>query len=200
MGAILHQRGILPLHGSTVTDGSRAVLITGDSGAGKSTLAVEFLKNGWKLVTDDVAAVENIDSVPTVRSSYPSQKLWEDTLKCYPKGEREIHSLYLREEREKYGVSVSDAFYGGSCPLSLIVRLVPADRPCCIQTVETMPRIDQLIRNTYRLYMIPPKQRQRHFQSCVTLAGKVPVALLIRQKGMQCVNTLYEMILKLLGA
>ena len=37
MGAILMQRGFMLLHGSCVTNGERAILITGDSGAGKST-------------------------------------------------------------------------------------------------------------------------------------------------------------------
>ena len=54
MGAVLHQRGYMPLHGSCVTDGTHAILITGDSGAGKSTLAAEFLRQGWYLLTDDV--------------------------------------------------------------------------------------------------------------------------------------------------
>ena len=54
MGAILVQRGFMLLHGSCVTDGTRSILITGDSGAGKSTLAAEFLKKGWKLLTDKI--------------------------------------------------------------------------------------------------------------------------------------------------
>ena len=41
MGAIHYQRGLMMLHGSCVTDGQRAILLTGDSGAGKSTLAAE---------------------------------------------------------------------------------------------------------------------------------------------------------------
>ena len=80
MGAILHQRGAMPLHGSCVTDGKRSILLTGDSGAGKSTLAAEFLRRGWKLITDDVSALYDIEGVPMVQSSYPSQKLWQDAL------------------------------------------------------------------------------------------------------------------------
>lgn len=199
MGAILHQRGFLPLHGSCVTDGKRSVLITGDSGAGKSTLAAEFLSHGWKLITDDVAAVYNIKETPIVQSSYPSQKLWEDSIEYYQKNKRDIHSLYFDENREKFGVNVSEYFYDGACPLNLIVRLIPSTSPCHIEPIGGMTRVDQLIKNTYRLYMIEQQDRENHFRSCVAMAQKVPMALVLRQVGVQCANTLYKMIRNYLG-
>ena len=85
MGAILVQRGYMLLHGSCVTNGKQSVLITGDSGAGKSTTAAEFLKHGWKLLTDDVTCIFDRDGVPMVQPSYPSQKLWQDALDRYLK-------------------------------------------------------------------------------------------------------------------
>lgn len=198
MGAILHQRGYMPLHGSCVTDGKHSVLITGDSGAGKSTLAAEFLSHGWKLLTDDVAPVYDIDSIPMVQSSYPSQKLWQDSLEHYKRQEEDIHSLYFNENREKFGVNVSEYFYDGSAPLSFVIRLIPADMPCTIQTMEGMTSVDQLMQNTYRSFMIAPENRERHFRRCVALANKVPMAYITRQNGMQCAATLYEMIMSYL--
>ena len=104
MGAILVQRGFMLLHGSCVTDGRHAILITGDSGAGKSTTAAEFLRRGWKLLTDDVTAVFDVEGTPTVQPSYPSQKLWRDALDRYEVSDDDVHSLYFSEEREKFGV------------------------------------------------------------------------------------------------
>lgn len=199
MGAILHQRGFMPIHGSCVTDGKRAILITGDSGAGKSTLAAEFLSRGWKLLTDDVSAVYNVEGTPMVRSSYPSQKLWQDAMDRYEKSGDDVHSLYFSEDREKFGVSVADSFFDGVSELSMVIRLLPADQPCSISPIEGMTRVDQLMRNTYRSFMIAPKDRPRHFQRCVTLSTKVPMALVIRENGKQCANTLYDMITDYLG-
>lgn len=199
MGAILHQRGYMPLHGSCVTNGTGSVLIVGDSGAGKSTLAAEFLSKGWKLLTDDVAAVSNLETTPIVQSSYPSQKLWQDSMEQYEKSDEDIHSLYTSESREKFGVNVSEYFYDGHCPLSMIVRLIPTDEPCHIEAIEGMTKLDQLMRNTYRSYMIAPENRERHFRRCAALAGKVPMMLVTRQKGVQCANILYEMIVNELG-
>ena len=194
MGAILHQRGYMPLHGSCVTDGRRSILITGDSGAGKSTLAAEFLKQGWKLLTDDVSAVYDVETVPMVQSSYPSQKLWQDALEHYDRPESSVHSLYFNENREKFGVDVSSFFFDGCAPLSLVVRLIPADASCSVSAIEGIAKADQLLRNTYRSYMIAPRNRQRHFQRCITLSSKIPMALAVRENRKQCADIMYKLI------
>ena len=194
MGAVLHQRGFMPLHGSCVTDGKRAILITGDSGAGKSTLAAEFLSRGWKLLTDDVCAVSDPENTPTVQSSYPSQKLWQDSLAQYNRSESDVHSLYFSETREKFGVDASQFFLNGTCPLQMIVYLVPTDDPCSITKLDTFTALDQLMNNTYRIFMVQPEYRQRHFQRCASLAQNIPMVLLTRQNGVQCAHKLYELI------
>lgn len=196
MGAILVQRGFMLLHGSCVTNGNRSILITGDSGAGKSTLAAEFLKNGWKLLTDDVTCVFDRDGIPMVQSSYPSQKLWKDAMDRYEKGSGDIHSLYFSEDREKFGVNVADSFFDGICPLSMVVRLIPADHPTGLNPIEGMAKVDQLMRNTYRMYLIEKRHLQRHFQRCVTLSTKLPMALAIRENGKDCAPILFEKITK----
>ena len=198
MGAILIQRGFMLLHGSCVTDGRHAVLITGDSGAGKSTTAAEFLKRGWKLVTDDVTCIDVQDGVFMVRSSYPSQKLWQDALDRYEKKEKDIHSLYFDNEREKFGVNVAECFFDGVCKLSMVVRLMPEDAPCSLRPMEGMTKVDQLLRNTYRIKMIQPGDAQRHFQRCVTLSTQIPMALAIRENGKDCAPMMYEKITKFL--
>ena len=200
MGAVLHQRGYMPLHGSCVTDGTRAVLITGDSGAGKSTLAAEFLSRGWKLLTDDVCAVSDAETNPTVHASYPSQKLWQDSLERYQRPESDIHSLYFSESREKFGVDASRFFVRGTCPLKMIVYLVPTEGPCSIEKIDIFPALDQLMNNTYRIFMIPPEHRQRHFQRCAAVAQSVPMALLTRQNGVQCAAELYNLITETMAA
>ena len=199
MGAILCQRGFMLLHGSCVTDGTRSILITGDSGAGKSTMAAEFLKRDWKLLTDDVATVFDADGIPMVQSSYPSQKLWQDALDRYEKPEHSVHTLYSMEAREKFGINVASSFYDGAAPLSMVVRLLPDDRPCSLTPMEGMTKVDQLLRNTYRIKLIEQKDLQRHFQRCVTLSTKLPMALAIRENGKQCAETLYELITDYLG-
>lgn len=194
MGAVLHQRGYMPLHGSCVTDGTGAILITGDSGAGKSTLAAEFLSRGWKLLTDDVCAVSDPETNPTVHASYPSQKLWQDALARYQRPESRIHSLYFSDSREKFGVDVTEYFRSGTCPLTMVVYLVPTEEPCSIAKIHTFAALDQLMNNTYRMFMIQPEYRERHFRRCAALAERIPMVLLTRQAGVSCAGTLCDLI------
>lgn len=199
MGAILHQRGYLPLHGSCVTNGDQTILITGDSGAGKSTLAAEFLAHGWQLLTDDVAAVAREDTIPVVQASYPSQKLWQDSMQRYERSAKDVHSLYVDATREKFGVQVLASFHVGACPLTMLVRLLPTTAPCHIEPIEGITKVDQLLRNTYRPYMIAPEDRERHFRRCATLADKLPMRLITRQLGVSCADVLYHMLINELG-
>ena len=53
-GAILHQRKILPLHGSCFSYEGSGVMICGDTGAGKSSLTASFCLDGAEFLTDDV--------------------------------------------------------------------------------------------------------------------------------------------------
>ena len=57
-----------------------------------------------------------------------------------------------------------------------------------------MTKVDQLMRNTYRANMIEQKNLQRHFQRCVTLSTKIPMAVVTRTDGQDCAAKMYELI------
>lgn len=198
MGSVLIQRGFMLLHGSCVTNGKQAILITGNSGAGKSTLAAEFLRHGWKLISDDVTTVTDVDALPKVHSSYPSQKLWKDALERYTHHDDQIHSLFTNGNREKFGVDVSSYFHDGWIPLSMVVRLSCGDNICGVWPIDGIAKTDQLMKNTYRINYIQHENRPLHFQRCVTLSTKVPMALAIREKGKDCAPLMYEKITQFL--
>ena len=60
MGALLHQREIFPIHGSTINTSNGAVIISGRSCAGKSTLAAAFQNAGFEVIADDVSESNRI--------------------------------------------------------------------------------------------------------------------------------------------
>lgn len=59
LGALIHQRGELPLHATSLVDpaGEYAIALAGDSGAGKSTTGHAMIARGWTLLSDDLSRV-----------------------------------------------------------------------------------------------------------------------------------------------
>ncbi|MFD1957532.1 hypothetical protein ACFSL6_26025 [Paenibacillus thailandensis] len=122
MGALLMQRGILPLHGSAVVIEGKAYAIVGQSGAGKSTLAAAFASAGYPLVTDDVIAVSvsHAQEASKVYPSYPQQKLWRkasNSWACF----RRISQRLSRVN--KYAVPVRSRFHLEPLPLAGVIEL-----------------------------------------------------------------------------
>jgi hypothetical protein len=80
VGALLIQRGILVLHGNALEKDGQAIVCMGHSGAGKSTLAYALMQQGWRLLGDDLVAV-NPDG--SVLPGIPRIKLWHDAAKAF---------------------------------------------------------------------------------------------------------------------
>ena len=54
---LLGWRGWIPVHGTAVDVGGRAVLVCGPSGSGKSTLGAALIARGARLISDDLSVV-----------------------------------------------------------------------------------------------------------------------------------------------
>ena len=61
LGALLHQRNVFPLHGSVISLGNECVAFCAPSGTGKSSLAALFVKRGYTLLDDNIAAIRFVD-------------------------------------------------------------------------------------------------------------------------------------------
>ena len=123
MGALLHQRSLLPLHGSAIKTKGGAVLFSGVSGVGKSTTAAAFIRRGYPLLSDDVCAVEvNDASLPILHPGYPQQKLWADTLEKFETDTANFETV--RPQINKFAVPVKDQFHNTALPLKATYILV----------------------------------------------------------------------------
>lgn len=99
MGALLHQRSILPIHGSAVSSDKGAIIIAGNSGVGKSTLAAGLEMEGYKILTDDISVIKRINGKFYVYPGIPHLKLWKDILQ-YMNIKQELERV--RPPLEKY--------------------------------------------------------------------------------------------------
>lgn len=62
IGALLHQRGSLPLHASAILVHGGCVAFVGPSGAGKSSLCAYLAQRGYEVMSDDVLAISRSSS------------------------------------------------------------------------------------------------------------------------------------------
>ena len=93
-GAILHQRKILPLHGSSFRYNGQTIMVCGDAGAGKSSLTASFCLNGAEFLTDDVTPVLFREGKPYIWALSDRMKLWLDTLDQFGRGHQGLERIY----------------------------------------------------------------------------------------------------------
>lgn len=150
LGALLYQRGLLPLHVSAVAVDGQAFAFCGESGAGKSTLAAALHRQGFPLLTDDVGlAVPGGDGV-LLYPGMPRIKLWRDTLKHFG---MDTDPGLIRDltRTDKFHLPVNQRFQLSALPLQCVYNLERTNDGCTTIVQESGYRgIQILLRNTYR--------------------------------------------------
>ncbi len=150
LGILLHQRGIMPLHGCGVVRNDKAILFLGESGYGKSTLAEAFRRKGYPLLSDDVSALTfSADKAVTVAPSYPKLGLMEDAtinfnipLDGLPKAHNKV---------AKYILPITKGFCKVAKRLDRIYILQPDNKDTIrIEQLSNKAKIPHLHHNTYR--------------------------------------------------
>ena len=76
----LSHHGFLVLHASSIATPEGAIVFLGITGMGKSTLAASFSLEGYPILTDDYFILDSIDGQLCVTPSYPSVRLWDDSI------------------------------------------------------------------------------------------------------------------------
>lgn len=179
-GAMIHQREMLPFHGSTVVKDGRAYVIGGSSGAGKSSLAATLVKRGFSLLADDITVIKLVDGQPAVYPGIPHLKLWEDVMK---KLEEDI-TLYpkVRPQLLKYRKPAGEAFINRSAQLHSIAILHSKNTSGFeIMPVRGVEKFNLLKNNTYRYQYLPGLEKTvQHFRMATALAGACKVFQLKR--------------------
>jgi hypothetical protein len=196
-GALLHQRGYLPFHGSVINIRGKAIIFSGVSGSGKSTLAGAFQKKGYPILSDDVANISMDESHnPFVHPSYPQIKLWKDSLLKLGE-EPELH-LKLRKKLDKYGVHIHESYFNESLPLAGIYILIAQNTGKDeIDTVIGIEKFNALRKNTYRYtYLAGLDLNEQHFKTCTRIAPAIRVKRITRSTLSFSLDNLVELVEK----
>lgn len=197
LAAILHQREMLPLHGSTVEIEGGAVSFLGTSGAGKSTLAAAFRKRGNRVLSDDVTVIESDRrGAPHAMPAYPQLKLWTDAAEKLD--EKPEVLLGLRAEIEKRGLAVGGEFCPEPRPVRAFYILSPCDQDgISLERLTGGAKLPALVANTYRLHFLEGMGcRKRHFHYCRELASRISCTTVRRPREPFLLDDLVDRLLE----
>ncbi|CAN5458368.1 hypothetical protein BH10CYA1_BH10CYA1_27410 [soil metagenome] len=81
---VLPLSGLIMLHGSVVTCGHQTIFFAGDKAMGKSTIALEMLKLGYKIISDDSPIAALTAGGAHVLSGLDQLSVTENTLRLFP--------------------------------------------------------------------------------------------------------------------
>jgi len=180
-GALLHQRGLLPLHANAVLLDGQAIAFMGRSGAGKSTLAAWFQDRGHAVLADDVCAVTMEGASPQALPGVPRLRLWRDALERSGRAAGDFELSF--DGRDKFDVPAPPTAAAAAAPLAALYLLDEADVETSIDGLGGTAAVEALMANTYRGRCIPLiGASERHFATCLALVRQVPVHRVRRRK------------------
>lgn len=195
IAAALRQRGLLVLHASCVANESGAIAFVGFSGWGKSTLAIRFLREGYRLLSDDVLPICTRKCPPLAYPSHPFVKAKEDTLaksnknrEKWPKdrfsGKSEvpfIEEFSNQKRKMKKAYIIEEEFR-------------EENEVCAMKKTE---QIFEIMKHTWANSLISsPKHKKEHLKMSKKLSKKVDLKVLRRKKSMEDMSSVLEVVKK----
>lgn len=193
-GALIHQRGELPLHAATLVPpgGTRALAICGHSGAGKSTLAAELSRRGWSLVADDTTRVTIENDTVTAWPSRDSIKLWRDALEGAGIDPGTLVRVMRNLEKYYLHVKATDR----PVPLGWVLELT---RDAEAASLTVGDRMALITRNTYRPAQISALGVQREHVQVVARIAKACTMWRVIGNRTRTVNAMADAVEGMIG-
>ena len=184
LALLLHQRGLLIMHGSVVARGDKAIAILGKNGWGKSTIAAALCAKGYDLVADDVTAVRFEADGPRVLPGFPQVKLWPEAARLL--GEPPENLPLLHPDFDKRGWRPSRGVALEARGLSRIYVLATGPAPA-IEQIEPREACFEVLGHWYGHRfgrgLLEGSAAARHLRQCVELAGRVSFRRVRRTGG-----------------
>jgi hypothetical protein len=167
VGALLYQRGLLPLHGSAVVTKWGGMIFVGPQRSGKSTLAAEFHRRGYRVLSDDVCAVESTPDGLRILPALAQFRLCADAyqqLGASPEAHFDV---------DKFAVSMGEQYCPHPVPLKAVHILSDesAEGPR-FGVVRGLDRVRRLFENLYRPHFLIGQRTQNDLVRLVGLIAQ----------------------------
>lgn len=180
LGAVMHQKGILPFHGSAIEYGGKGIIICGRSGVGKSSVTEAFCQNGARFINDDITPVRISKSGTTIIPIKTRIKLWNDSLK---KLEIENDGFEkIRPGLDKFYLPVEEALSTERHLNHIIILDKHTKEGFEVNELDGMAKFNALRKQVYRKMYLKgmPETAKLYFKQLFQLAGTIRVTQIIR--------------------
>lgn len=174
-GAILHQRKILPMHGSSFIYTGLGVMICGEAGAGKSSLTASFCLNGAGFLTDDITPVIFSDNIPYIWAMSDRIKLWSDTLRQLEMEDEELPRVFPDSEKFYFPM---DSAGDKTCRLEqILIVTIRRSGEVVIDELTGSAKFSALRGEIYRCEYLPgmPENEPVYFRNLVDICNTVRI-------------------------
>jgi hypothetical protein len=197
IGALLHQRGLLPLHASAVEVDDRALVFIAPSGGGKSTMAMHLQHLGHRVICDDICAVELADGKARVWPGLRNLKLWRASLEAIDAAPDGLEPVL--GDLDKYLYPISTSADDRAFELAAVVMLEWGDTPE-LTPLPGAAAAGALIANTFRGQLVVPMGRQAaHWRQCLQAFQAAGVEVLTRPRALDQLDAASALVLAGLG-
>lgn len=177
-GVVLRLRGMIPLHASAIVIGERAIALAGPPGAGKSTTAAAFAKCGYRVISDDVVALQEERSQFVIPPGYPRVNLWSESAEAIVGKTDTLPRICPTLEKCFMPLDPARQFETSSLRLGAIYVLKEREPGLIAPAVEALTGTEAFIAvlgNTYMNHLPDPEKRCREFELLGRLIAQVPI-------------------------
>jgi len=193
---LFQMNNLFPIHSSAIEIDGACIAFIGNSGAGKSTTATQFLKQGHRIVTDDLSLIDfDEEGNPFVYPSYPQLRLWDETLSTFELNKEEL--IKINYKQEKFKKMLDTAHYVDEpLPLKKMYFLTfSPDNQLRFSELKGFEKVKIISSQVFGDSIIKTFNKSiEYFQFCQKLAGKIELCQIERPKNLLTVAEIYESI------
>lgn len=196
-GFILRLRGFTALHASVAVINGYAVAFVGGGGAGKSTIVAALARAGHKVLSDDIAVLEETSGTFRIKPAYPQIRLWPESVTILFGATVALPKLvpscdwwdkcFLDLERDGF------YFQDEALPVRFTYILEPRSQNVRIARAEVIPSMEafpRLVANTCVNYALSSDMRRREFHALGRFVDQIVIKRLILGASPECFEML----------
>jgi hypothetical protein len=180
LGAVLHQQGLLPLHGSSFEYKGKGVVICGHSGVGKSFVTAAFCQNGAHFINDDITPCRITKSETFLIPIKSRIKLWDDSIRKLNIKNEDLEKI--RPMLDKFYLPPGEIFPSELRLDHLFVLATHNKDEFAVNELAGMDKHNMLRKQIYRRVYLKgmPETEKKYFKQLFQLATRVRVTQVIR--------------------